>query len=132
MENQLICLGSLILGQNGIWGDLPAISPEGRARFGTVLGKYRQVRDDVARAFPIVEGALAGNPEIHEKIAENGRGAVVVFAPYGWHRYVTAARPNRKVWHTEGTQVSFDDAGHAVIQSTVPKSGAQIIFFGTE
>ena len=66
MENQLICLGSLILGQNGIWGDLPAISPEGRARFGTVLGKYRQVRDDVARAFPIVEGALAGNPEIHE------------------------------------------------------------------
>jgi len=130
-ENQLLCLGSLILGQNGIWGDLPAISPEGRARFGTVLGKYRAVRDDIARAFPVVEGALAGNPEIHEKIADNGRGAVVIFANNGQHQYITAAQPNRAVWHTEGSEVHFDDAGHAIIQATFPKPGAQIIFFGT-
>ena len=131
-ENQLLCLGSLILGQDGIWGDLPAISPEGRERFGTVLEKYRQVCDDVARAFPVVEGSLAGNPEIHEKIAANGRGAVVMFANNGWHRYVTAARPDRAVWHTGGAEVNFDDAGHAVIQAWFPKPSAQIVFFGTK
>ncbi|MFO1476079.1 MAG: alpha-galactosidase [Verrucomicrobiota bacterium] len=128
--NQLLCLGSLILGQDGIWGDLPSISPEGRERFGTVLGKYRQVRDDMAGAFPDTQGAVAGNPEVHEKIAANGRGAVVLFANDGWHRYVTTACPARSNWHTEGVQVDFDDAGHAIIQTSFPKPGAQIVFFG--
>jgi alpha-galactosidase len=131
-ENQWLCLGSLILGQNGIWGDLPAISPEGVERFGTVLGKYKQVRQDMARAFPVTDGPIGGTLEVHEKIAASGRGGVVLFASRSKHRYITAACPDRHVWHTEGTQVTFDDAGHAIISASFSKPSAQIVLFGVK
>ena len=132
IENQLLCIGSLILGQNGIWGDLPAISSDGLSRFGTILGKYKQVRQDVVRAFPVTQGPVAGTPEVHEKIAPNGRGEVVIFAAQGTHHYITAACPDHKAWQTDGAAVSFDDAGHAIISASFAKPGAQIVFFGVE
>ena len=136
-ENQMLSLASLVLGQDGIWGDLPAISAGGVARFARVLGKYREVRDDMANAFPTGSGPVGGTPEVHEKIAPNGRGAVVMFARPGTYRYITLNRPDRRVWHDEGTTVTFDAAGRAMItakfearQEPFPKAGAHIVFFG--
>lgn len=93
----------------------------------------------MAAAFPVVSGPVGGAPEIHEKIARNGRGAVVIFAKEGTFRYVTENRPDHRVWHDEGTQVDFDASGHAVITATFapeaaqfPKAGARIIFFGAQ
>ena len=136
-NNQMLSLASLILGQDGIWGDLPAISEAGVERFSTVLAKYRQVRDDMASAFPAGNGPVGGTPEVHEKIAPNGRGAVVLFARPGTYRYITLNRADRRVWHDDGTEVSFDAAGRAMItakfearQEPFPKAGAHIVFFG--
>ena len=136
-NNQMLSLASLILGQDGIWGDLPAISEAGVERFSTVLAKYRQVRDDMASAFPAGNGPVGGTPEVHEKIAPNGKGAVVLFARPGTYRYITLNRADRRVWHDDGTKVSFDAAGRAMItakfearQEPFPKAGAHIVFFG--
>ncbi len=131
-SSQLTGLGSLILGQNGIWGDLLNVSPHGVELFSTVLGKYKQVRDDMAASFPVRSGAVGTTPEIHEKISEEtGRGAVVLFAhgPGGNIRYVTHGKADTKWWGTEGTQVSYDSAGRAIIQCA-GRSGTAIVFFG--
>jgi hypothetical protein len=104
-----------------------------------VLGKYRKVRGDIAEAFPVDSGPVGGTPEVHEKIASNGRGAVVLFASHGTYRYITLNRADRRVWHDEGTVVAFDDAGRAVITADFavqpgpfPKAGAHIVFFGVD
>ena len=105
-DNQMLSLASLVLGQDGIWGDLPAISEDGVTRFGTVLGKYREVRDDIALAFPTGSGPVGGTPEVHEKIAPNGRGAVVLFARPGTYRYITLNRADRRMYGTTRAPMS--------------------------
>lgn len=136
--NQMLSLSSLVLGQNGIWGDLPAISGEGVARFSSVLEKYRQVREDVASAFPIVSGPVGGTPEVHEKIAPNGRGVVALFACPGTYRYITESRVDRHVWHDEGSKVAFDSEGRAIITTSdtgkepFPKATAHLVLFGVQ
>jgi alpha-galactosidase len=138
-NNQRLSLASLILGQGGIWGDLPAVSNQGVALFGTVIGKFKQVQDDMTEAYPVESGSVGGTPEVHEKIAANGKGAVVIFSRRGSYRYVTESCPNRKVWHDAGSSVTFDDSGRAVIvadfpseRGGFPKAGAHIIFFGVD
>ena len=138
-NNQRLSLASLILGQGGIWGDLPAVSEKGVALFGTVTGKFKQVEDDITEAYPVDSGPVGGTPEIHEKIAASGRGVVALFSRYGACRYVTEARPDRRVWHDDGTSVTFDAEGHAIISATFvrekggfPKAGAHIVFFGVD
>ena len=79
--SQLINLASLVLGQNGIWGDLPNVSEEGVKLFADVLGVYKQVRDDVTHADPVVYGAPGDLFEAHEKIDEStGKGLISIFA----------------------------------------------------
>ena len=79
-SSQLINLASLMLGQNGIWGDLPGVSEEGVALFGKVLSSYKRLRSDITEAYPIVYGHSGEALEIHEKInMHTGRGLVVVF-----------------------------------------------------
>ena len=60
-----------------------------------------------------------------------------MFARSGTYRYITLNRPDRRVWHDEGTTVTFDAAGRAMItakfearQEPFPKAGAHIVFFG--
>ena len=94
-SSQLINLASLVLGQNGIWGDLPDVSEEGAELFGKVLAEYKKVRDDVTQAFPAVYGRPGETLEAHEKIREEtGRGLVSVFAnARGTYRYRLKAAP---------------------------------------
>lgn len=78
-DSQLQNIASLILGQNGIWGDLPGVSKEGRERFNTILTEYKKVREDITEAYPVTLGWPGSTLEVHEKINVNGRGAVVLF-----------------------------------------------------
>lgn len=119
-QNQINCVASLILGQNGIWGDLPAISAEGVERFGKLLGMYQQVRDDIAAAPPVRKGLIGGCPEIHEKInPATGKGAVVVFiANRGVYEYITERTVDEKYWATDGTTVDRLADGRAKITIT--------------
>lgn len=129
--SQLINIASLILGQNGIWGDLLTISDEGVGRFGRLLGLYKQVRDEITASAPVFTGHAAGSPEIYEKLAENGRGAVVIFSSAtGRYTYVTAHTTARSFDATDGTAIRYDTAGRAVIDFTFDEPGAKIVFFG--
>ncbi|MFL6466238.1 MAG: alpha-galactosidase [Bryobacteraceae bacterium] len=130
-SSQMVNVASLVLGQNGIWGDLPKVSAEGVGFISTVLGKYKQVREDMAGSFPVRSGAVAGTPEIHEKILEeSGRGGVVAFASkHARFTYVTQGKPVRNWWASEGAEVRFDDLGHAVISADTSE-GAALVFFG--
>jgi alpha-galactosidase len=144
--SQWINIGSLILGQNGIWGDLPNISEAGVERFGTALSKYKVVREDITKSHPVRNGVIGGSPEIHEKIwHESGRGAVVVFYNYknAWRRsadnafpgeftYITENPVDKKFWTNPGTDVDFDDKGRAIITAKFDGPGAKIVFFGVE
>jgi alpha-galactosidase len=132
-SSQLVNMASLILGQNGIWGDLPKISEAGVQWIGQVMGRYKQVRQDVAESDPIRTGDVAGVYEVHEKISSSSnRGLVVLFSPTnGRIVYMTEHTPNQSFWATPGTKVSFDTQGHAVLESDMA-SGAAIGFFGVE
>ena len=131
-SSQVINLASLVLGQNGIWGDLPAISAEGVELFGRTLGVYKQVREDITESFPVRTGIAGGSPEIHEKIAaETGRGVVAVFAgAAGCYTYVTANRAASGHWVLGDVEVTRDAAGRARLECTFRQPGAMLVFFG--
>jgi alpha-galactosidase len=128
--SQIMNIGSLVLGQDGIWGDLLGVSDAGVARFGLILGKYKEVRDDMAAAAPEHRGQLGG-AEVYEKLAPNGRGGVVLFGGailYGSNRYITCRPAERRVWHTAGVRVTFDKEGRAIIDAISGETN--IVFFG--
>jgi len=129
---QEVAVASLILGQNGIWGDLLNVSDSGVAFIGSTLARYKQVRDDITESDPVVSGIVSASPEIHEKIsATTGRGAVVIFATErGTYRYVTHHKVAADHWVSEGVTLSADTAGRARIETTFDKPGAKIVFFG--
>jgi alpha-galactosidase len=129
---QEVDVASLILGQNGIWGDLLSVSDPGVAFIGSTLARYKQVRDDITESDPVVTGIVSGSPEIHEKIsATTGRGAVVIFATErGTYQYITSHQVAAEHWTSDGVTVARDTAGRARIKATFEKPGAKILFFG--
>jgi alpha-galactosidase len=129
---QEVDVASLILGQNGIWGDLLHVSDSGVAFIGSTLARYKQVRDDITESDPVVSGVVSASPEIHEKIsAATGRGAVVIFATErGSFEYITSHRVVDEHWVSAGVTVTQDMAGRAKIEATFEKPGAKILFFG--
>jgi len=133
---QLSSVASLILGHNGVWGDLTGVDDEGVALFARLLGLYKQVRRDMAESSPVRTGTVGGSPEVHEKIsARTGRGAVAVFATApGRYTYVTAARVAPEYRATEGVSVrrDGDGEGRARLEVTFEEPGAAIAFFGVD
>ena len=132
MGSQDINLASLILGQNGIWGDLPAISAEGRARFGEVLSYYKRVRDDVTAESAVKSGMTGSAFECYEKInSETGRGVVCVFATVqDTFRYVTRKKTAPTVWSSVPVTVTPLEDGTSLIEIRFSGQGAAMIFFG--
>ncbi len=134
-ENQWLAIASLVLGQNGIWGDLCAVTEAGRERFRTALGWYKQVRDDVTLASPVRSGSVGGSPEVHEKIHRaTGKGVVSLFAASaGTHTYVTESVVSHSVRHNHGITVSRLPDGRAVINAVfAANEHAKVLFFGAE
>jgi alpha-galactosidase len=131
-ENQRNSVASLVLGQNGIWGDLLALSEEGIARIGKQLARYKQVRDDVTESFPVRSGPVGGSPEVHEKInPKNGRGLVSVFAGApGTYTYVTRSRVAEDFTQTDTCAVTLDSRGRAIITARFEGPGGDVVFFG--
>jgi alpha-galactosidase len=132
-SSQLINIGSLILGQNGIWGDLLGVSPEGVQRFARWLGAYKKVREEITRSTCARTGAPGGSPEIYEKIdAATGRGAIVAFASAaGSYDYVSRQRVAATHTGTPGASAERDAAGRARLRFDFDGAGARFVFFGT-
>ncbi|MBO7721419.1 MAG: alpha-galactosidase [Kiritimatiellae bacterium] len=133
-SSQLINIGSLVLGQNGIWGELRRVPPEGRRLFAEALAAYKKVRDDITAASPVRTGRIGASPEIHEKIS-GGRGAVVIFSTdRGEHVYVTRAAAGPVLWIGGDATVEKDARGRAVIRAKFDRLNnaacAAVVFFG--
>ncbi len=131
---QEVDVASLILGQNGIWGDLLRVSDSGVSFLGDTLARYKQVRDDITESDPVVTGLVSASPEIHEKIsASTGRGAVVIFATErGTYHYITSHKVAAEHWTSDGVKLEQDSAGRAKIEASFEKPGAKILFFGVQ
>ena len=132
-ENQWLAIASLVLGQNGIWGDLCELSEPGIARFADALSRYKEVRDDITQAYPVRAGLVGGSPEIHEKINhETGRGAVSLFASApGTYTYLTENPVAEGWWHTPGVTVRRTEENGAWIEVTFGRGEhAKVVFFG--
>lgn len=131
-DSRLVNIASLILGQNGLWGDLLSVSPQGVAHIAEWLELYKQVREDMAHAPPVRSGAVGGSPEVHEKIhPATGRGAVVIFASApGTYDYITDHPVATPFWSTPGAAAAIDAKGRARITATFERWGAQVVFFG--
>lgn len=141
--NQDMTVGSLILGQNGIWGDLLGISSDGVNRMARILEAYKRVRDDVTAATIVRTGVPGGMVESYQKIdPATGRGVVVIFAnairdPFGPDRPMLAEVVTRATTVTDvvtrgEVDVNFDPTGRAIVRARFAKSGAAIIVFGGE
>jgi alpha-galactosidase len=132
-ESQIVNIASLILGQNGIWGDLLSVSGQGIELIGSLLTRYKEVREDITEAYPVRVGAVGGSLEVHEKInTASGYGALVVFSnAAGRYSYVTANSPSQSYWAHEGATLTYDISGRAVVELDFESPGAKIIFFNT-
>jgi hypothetical protein len=120
----------LILGQNGIWGDLLRISGEGTAYIGQMISAYKKVRDDITAAYPVTFGVPSGGFEIHEKInAANGRGAVAAFSSCGGvfsYHTANAVSPDTAV--DGNAQINRREDGTADIRFTLSGGDACIVW----
>lgn len=143
-SNQESSVGSLVLGQNGLWGDLVGITDDGVGGMARLLELYRQVRTDVTSAPLRRIGIPGGQVEIYEKVsADTGNGVVVIFAN-GVGRPFDQDNPLR-VRHVVRTRVSDtnstsnsdvhvarDAAGRSVVDAQFAATGTAIVFFGAE
>ena len=129
-SSQRMNLASLMLGQNGIWGDLPAVSEAGVALFGKVLGIYKHLRDDITRAYPVTYGQPGDTLEVHEKINGNGRGMAVLFGSRnGEYRYRLTAKASPDVTVFGPAEV-LREGGETVVLARFGAPDAAILFFG--
>lgn len=129
-----VTLASLVLGHNGIWGDLAAVSDAGVARIRAVLERWRTVRDAVTRAHPRRIGVPGMAPEIHEKL-HDGRGVVAVFAAQaGTWEHLTAGPADPQVWCMPSVNGSITVSrladGRARIRAVFNAPGARLAVFG--
>lgn len=73
-------LATLVLGGNGLWGDLLSLNDSDLAIVSGVLSRYKRVAASAARAYPLTRGFPGSSPEIYEKIdLAVGRGLVAFF-----------------------------------------------------
>jgi alpha-galactosidase len=131
-KSQMINIASLVLGQNGIWGDLLSISNEGIERFGNYLSIYKQVRNDITEAQMVTHGVVGSSLEVREKIsAKNGRGVVSIFCEVrGKYSYITKNSVSNLYRCSEGIKVKLLDSGRARIDMEFDGTNAGMVFFG--
>ncbi len=107
-NSQLINVASLILGQNGVWGNILDNSPDDVQFIHGILEKYKQVRDDVTLSDPVREGEPGNSSETVEKRSihktAGGRsccsattGIVVISRNIGLIRIPGARRARRSI-----------------------------------
>ncbi len=128
-QSQAINLASLMLGQNGIWGDLPAVSPAGVRFLSETLAVYRRVRDAITHSRIIQTGEPGASPEVYEKIdPTTGEGIICAFSPTRQSfRYVPASERLAPIALTHNATVSQDRNGSPVIAFECADRGAAFV-----
>jgi len=129
--SQNINIASLILGQNGIWGDLLNISEEGIVRFEELIHLYKKVREDITKSSMVTFGSIGSSIEIREKISEKtGKGCISIFSESpGKYSYITSNQVVSKFWASEGVTIEFLNSKKAKIDIEFKQTDAKMIFF---
>ncbi len=91
--SQLNSLGALMLGGNGIWGDLPALSQDDIRLLAGHLQRYKQVATAAVRAYPRVIGFPGASPEIHEKLDPASATGLVAFFTVAPGEFIHVTHP---------------------------------------
>ena len=73
-------IASMLLGGNGIWGDLLSLTDEDIAVWSSNIADYKRVANAVNNSYPRTSGVIGSSPEIYEKLdPATASGIVVVF-----------------------------------------------------
>ncbi|MCL2248236.1 MAG: alpha-galactosidase [Oscillospiraceae bacterium] len=132
ISSQNETLASLVLGGNGIWGDLHSLTEEEIKLFADTLEKYKQVADDVTNAYPKHQGFTGASPEVYEKINhKTGRGIVVFFT----------REPTVAVYYTNPSDVKYGNVdgadaskvladGRLRLEVSLGQNESRIVFIG--
>lgn len=131
-SSQISNLASLMLGQNGIWGELTRLSATDVALAHEMLARYKLIRDALTESDPVYQGSVGSSPEVYEKIhSQSGRGMVIIFSPVrGEYYYTTRHRVAPDVWQTPGVEVRISNQGKARLHINFEQPGANLVFFG--
>jgi alpha-galactosidase len=131
-SSQMQNLGSLMLGQNGIWGEITGLSEDSLTLIRTQLELYKQVRNDITESTIFVSGRPGDSCEIYEKINKvNGRGIIVLFTnTKGEYEFISSCVTDRRVYSPECVSVMFNPSGRAVIKVKAGLKQAMILYFG--
>ncbi len=122
-------IASMLLGGNGIWGDLLALSDEDIQLFAEATERYRRVREDVTQAYPRIKGKIGGSPEIYEKLNTNGRGMVTFFTrSAGTVRHITAPIPEPEKRTVTGADAVEVKGGCLILTVHLSRDGARCVF----
>lgn len=129
-SSQLVNLGSIVLGQGGIYGEFSEAGAEGRKLFRDCFAAYRQVREAALGVQPVRVGRVGDDFEVHEKLSGDGAGFVVMFSNSpGEKSYVTERRAGRVLWTGGDVAVTTDARGRAVLRASFDGRGAVLAFF---
>ena len=79
IESQITSLASLMLGGNGIWGDLLSLTDADIDLFHETLLKYKKVANNINDSYPKIKGFIGSSPEIYEKIEYNEAKGIICF-----------------------------------------------------
>lgn len=124
-------LAALMLGGNGIWGDLTLLNDEDISVFAETLSKYKKVAESVNNSYPRFKGFIGSSHEIYEKIDyEKAEGLVCFFTRgAGEFEYVTEKINLDKFSHVDGADsYEVTPGGSLKIMVSLEQNDARYVF----
>ena len=129
--SQMNSLCSLMLGPNGIWGELADLSEDDIKIFSETLQKYKRVRDSINESYPKTKGNIGTSPEIHEKINyDKSEGLICFFTvSKGTFTHITDTIETAKFCNVDGADSwEITPSGRLKITVTLEKNQARPVF----
>ncbi len=124
-------LAALVLGGNGLWGDLPGLDRDAVAFWAEHLAVYKRVAGAATRAYPRVRGFAGASPEIHEKIEPGAAAGLVAFftvAP-GFYEHLTQPLNLKKLAEIRGADAwEARPDGRLLLRVELGRNGARTVF----
>ncbi len=125
-------LAALMLGGNGFWGDLLALSEEDIAFIAEQTDLYKQVGECVTQSYPRRLGFAGSSPEIVEKInpaTSTGLVAIFTVTP-GTITHVTQRLDPSRMGRVVGADAwEIMDGGQVRLTVTLERNDARVVYF---
>lgn len=123
-------LAALMLGGNGVWGDLLALSAEDRGLLAEHLHRYKRVAESVTRAYPRVRGFAGSSPEVYEKLdPAAASGAIIFFTVAAGHvAHVTRPMAGHPLEVIGADDWELLPDGRLKVDVTLERNDARIVY----